>query len=340
MTSHDLPAEGARRAEPCALPHRRALMRCLGAALLAPLAPRGWAAPERAVTLVVPFPAGGPSDVIGRAMGRGLATRLGQPVVIDNRTGAGGMVGAALVKAAAPDGGMLLLASNSHVINQTLNPRQTYHALNDFTPIAMVSSGPLVLVVNPDRVKARSFPAFLDELARAPGRFSYGSGGNGTLTHLAPELMKLQRGITAVHVPYRGSAQAMQDVMGGQVDFVMDVTGSALPHVRSGRVLALAVSGSSPVAELPGVPTMGATLPGFDVVSWQAVLGPARMSDAELRRLREAVVASRDASDFAAVIGPLGMSASTVPAGSTQAFLSSELTRWGDVVHKAKITLD
>jgi tripartite-type tricarboxylate transporter receptor subunit TctC len=267
--------------------------------------------PKKPVRIVVGYPAGSGNDLIARAVGNRLSEMWKQPVIVENKAGASGVIGADTVARAAPDGYTLLLTGSSHLIQAAVARKGPYKALEDFTPISMVGTGPLVLEVNND-VAAKTVPELI-KLAKAQ-RLTFGSAGTGTSPHIAGELFARTAGIKMTHVPYKGSAPAQVDLIGGQVNMVFQVIQVALPHIRAGQVRALAVTGKTRSPDLPNVPTMAeAGLPAAGLEIWWGFLGPAGMPAELVRSLNQAV---REAVANSEVQQKL-VSAGLVPGSST-----------------------
>lgn len=240
--------------------------------------------PNRPVRLVVAYPPGGPLDTMARMLADKLGQSLGKPVVVDNRSGAGGVIGSDLVAKAAADGYTLLFGSTPLSIQETLTPKLPYSALRDFTPIAKMGDGPQVLVVG-SAVPARTVAELIAYAKSLDGKMNYASPSSGGSNHLAGELFKLTGGFRATHVPYKGGAPALTDVIGGQVSFMFAAVATAMQHVEAGRLRALGVTSKQRIVTAPQVPTIAETLPGFEVVSWYGVLGPPGMPPAIVSRL-------------------------------------------------------
>lgn len=318
-------------------PRRRAFLAAAGLAGLAPLAGAEQAYPSRPVTIVVGFAAGGIADSLARISAPLLAAQLKQSVIIDNRAGAGGTIAAALVARAPKDGYTLLMASNGHAINATMMKPLPFDAIADFAAVGGVAATPLVAVVRSDS----PYKTFADVIAAAKSKpIPYGSGGAGTLTHLLPELVASNTGANFTHVPYRGTGPAIIDLMGGQIEFVMDLVQTALPQVQSGKLRALAVSSRQRSPQLPDVPTLAETaMPGLDAQGWYGLLAPAGTPVAILDKLNAAL--NKALGDPAVVARMTGLG-STPIAGSRDAFMTllrSEVKRWGDIVIAKKITV-
>ncbi len=281
--------------------HRRSLITWAGAAALSSLAPsaRAQAGPPRgSITLVVPFAAGGATDIVSRLVAQKLAERLGRPVVVENVGGGGGSIGAARVAKAPADGSVLLMGTiATHVINPLSTSPAPYDPQRDFTPISLVAKVPNVLLVGAS-VKAQSVKELIELLKAQPGRFSYGSSGVGTPPHLSGELFKAMTGVEIGHVPYKGGGPAMSDLLGGHIPLLFDVLSGAASHIRSGAVRALAMTLDRRSPSFPDLPTMAeAGLPGYETYTWNAVFGPAALPRPivdSLSRELQAVVALPD----------------------------------------------
>ena len=296
--------------------------------------------PARPVRIVVPYPAGGPVDITARAIGPRLSAAVGQPVVIDNRGGAGSILGSDLVAKSAPDGYTLLLCTTANAINASLIPRLPYDMVKDFAPITMVAIITSVVVVHPS-VAANSVKELIATAKARPGQLSYASTGNGTPTHLAGELFKSMAGVDIVHVPYKGAAPAVVDLISGQVQLSLISAPGVVPHIKAGRLRALAVTNAKRSALLPELPTMSeAALPGFESEGWHGLFAPARTPRAIVDLLyREvaAILRSPETSSYLLQSGaePIGM-----PPGEFAVKLRSEIEKWGKVVKAAGMKVD
>lgn len=318
---------------------RRAAL-ALPALLLPGLAHAQWA-PTRSLRFVVPFAAGGATDIVARVLSDPMGERLGQPVAVDNRTGAGGNVGVENVVRSAPDGLTILMGTTGTLtINPHLYANMGFNPLTDLAPIGLAFATDHVLIVNP-QVPAQTAQEFL-ALARAqPGRLSYGSGGNGSSTHTVVELFKLVAQVQIQHVPYRGSAPALNDTVAGNVQVMLDQIASALPQIQAGRVRALAVTGARRHPALPNVPTVAEIgLAAAEASSWGAVMAPAGTPLAAIERLnatlREAL-ALQPVKDRLTQVGAEPLTSS--PA-ELAAYLRAETEKWGRVVREARITVN
>jgi len=296
--------------------------------------------PTRPIRMVVPYPPGGPTDIVARVVGQKLSERLGQTVVVDNRPGAGGNIGADAVAKAAPDGYTMLVATTAHAINMTLFSKPGYNTRTDFAPVSMLTSGPLVLVTAPS-TPAGSV-AELVAMARAnPGKVTFASSGNGQSTHLAAELFDSMAGVRMTHVPYKGSAPALTDVMAGQATVMFDTMLSAMPFVRDGKLRALAITGATRSPAAPDVPTMAqAGLPGDEATAWNALLVPAGTPAAVQSRLSEALKAVLNQDDVRARFASQGFAATWTSPADTGQFIAREIDKWGKVVKASGATID
>jgi len=293
--------------------------------------------PSKPITLVVGYPPGGSTDLTGRALGLELSQRLGVPVVIENVGGAGGAIGAQKVANAAPDGYTLLVGANNEVaISRLVNPSVRYD-LKDFTPIGLVASQPLVLVASPT-AGVKNANDLLALLKKNPGKFSYGSSGVGTSLHLAGEMVKQQGGVFMTHVPYRGVAPLTNDLLGGNIEFGMFVLSSALPYIRSGKMVALGTTEAKRSAITPDVPALGESpaLKGLDISVWFALLGPARLPEPVQARLKRALAEILQSPDFRK---KMEASSSVVPAVPVDLdrFLVTETAKYQKIVQFANI---
>jgi tripartite-type tricarboxylate transporter receptor subunit TctC len=324
--------------------HRHALWRLLcAAALCALVSVAGHAAadyPDRPLRFIVPFAPGGGNDTVARLVGQRLTAILGQPVVVDNRAGAGGIVGAELAAKAAPDGYTLFLGGvGSHAINPNLHEHLSYDPIRDFAPVSLLASAPMVLVVHPS-VKATSV-AELIALARAnPGKLNYASNGNGSSSHLAAVMFDSMAGVDMVHIPYKGLSPALTDLLAGQVQVMFSSVVAILPHIQAGKLRALAVSGNRRLSLLPDLPTIAeAGVPGYQASSWYGILAPAgtpkdvvaKLNAAILRVLAEPDVKKAFASEGA---DPVGNSPEAFAL-----FIAAEKDRLGTLIRQSKIHL-
>ncbi|UPY36263.1 tripartite tricarboxylate transporter substrate binding protein [Sediminicoccus sp. KRV36] len=310
-------------------------------ALLLPANARAQWAPARPLRFVVPFAAGGATDIVARVLSEPMGERLGQAVAVDNRTGAGGNVGVENVVRSAADGlTMLMGTTGTLTINPHLYANMGFNPLTDLAPIGLAFATDHVLIVNP-QVQAQTAQEFLALVRAQPGRLSYGSGGNGSSTHTVVELFKLVAQVQIQHVPYRGSAPALNDTVAGNVQVMLDQIASALPQIQAGRVRALAVTGARRHPALPDVPTVAEIgLAAAEASSWGAVMAPAGTPPAAIDRinavLREAL-ALQGVKDRLTQVGAEALTSSPAELG---AFLRAETEKWGRVVREARITVN
>lgn len=311
----------------------------LGAAI-APQAARASAYPDRPIRLVVPFPPGGPTDLVSRVIAKKMSDELGQQVLVDNRPGANGNIGNEIVAKSPADGYTVLYNTSSIALSPALYKKLQYDVKRDLLPVAMTANVPLVLEVNA-QVPVNTVPEFIAWVKANPGKFTYGSAGNGNVTHLAAFLVLQANGLNAVHAPYKGSAPALTDLASGQVQFMTDTINSSLPFIRDKRMKALAVTSSTRSAQLPEVPTLAESgMPGFEAGAWQGMMVPARTPPEVVKRLNAAVLKALAASDVRASLALQGAE----PRGSSPEaygkYLTQELDRWQKVVKDSGVTLD
>lgn len=304
----------------------------LGATLAAPALAQA-PAPLR---LVVPSAPGGPADVVARLLAEQL--RIGRPVVVENRTGGGLVAGTEAVARAAPDGNTLLLTTIGHAVSPALGARLPYDSERDFLPVARVANTALVLIVNND-LPATDLASFLALLRARGGNTAYGSAGNGTAIHIAVELLKHQAQVQALHVPYRGTAPAMADLIAGHIQFMMDVVVTGAPHVQRGAVRAIAVTTRERSALLPQVPSFAESgMPDFEAYTWNVILAPARTPATAVAELNLAINAALATPELSGRMGALGFDPvqGSTPEG-TGAFLAAEAAKWGAIIRAAGI---
>ena len=319
---------------------RRSMLQAGAAALALPWSVQAQAFPNRPIRYIVPVAAGGGNDMIARVVTERWGKALGQNFVVENQSGGGGVVATQATMRAAPDGYTLM---QGYVATHGTTPatrRVTYDAVRDFTPIGMIGATPNVLAINAN-VPARNIKEFVDYVKRSPGRLSYGSAGQGSLTHLTMELFKQETGAFMLHIPYRGIAPAINDVLGGQTQAMFPGLAAALPHLRSGRMRALAVTGKKRSAQLPDVPTMEeAGFAGFDAMQWYGSVGPAGMSADVVRRLNETQVAVLRAPDLAEKLS--GEAVEPWPMSPEQfgQYIRAEVDRWTKLAKARSIQLD
>src|SRR5215470_5264244 len=305
---------------------------------ISPAAAEPW--PTHPVRLIVPFPAGGPADTLGRVIADKLAAAWGQPVVVENRGGAGGNLGAEIAARAAPDGYTLLVNPSNHVINASLYAKPPYDPLADFTPLTEMASYMLVLVVHPS-VPAHSLAEFVSYARAQPKGLTVANASTGSPTHLTAALFAQTAGLNFVHVSYRGAAPANADLIGGQVPAMFDNPINALPHVKAGALRALAVTGSARLALIPDVPTVAEEgYPGFESGTWYGLFAPARVPREVAEKIsRDAIAIMRD-PDVQQKLNAQGFDVIASDAGTFAAHLRSELAKWSAVVKAAGLKLE
>ncbi|MEO8347027.1 MAG: tripartite tricarboxylate transporter substrate binding protein [Betaproteobacteria bacterium] len=297
--------------------------------------------PSKPIRIVVPFPAGGTTDVLARAVAQKLNESLGQPAVVDNRPGAGGNIGAELVAKSAPDGYTLLMGTvGTHAINPSLYPRMPYDHVRDFAPVILVAGVPNVLVINPG-LPVNSVQELIAYAKANPGKLNFASSGNGTSIHLSGELFRTMAGVQMTHVPYKGSAPALQDLVGGQVQLMFDNLPSSLALIKAGKLKALAVTSLARAAALPDVPTLAESgLPGFEASSWFGLLAPAGTPPAAIATLNADVakwLASPDARERLLAQGAIAAG------GTPEDFarhIAAETAKWQKVVKESGAKVD
>jgi len=300
--------------------------------------------PQKTVRIIVPFPAGGSADLLPRYAGEKLSQQWGQPVIVDNRPGAAGNIGASAAYQADPDGYTLLSAPPPPlVINRLLYPKLGYDS-TQFVPMTVIAAIPNVLLVNP-KVSAASVGEFIALVKSNPGKLNYASQGNGTTSHLTAELFKSMAGgregpLSIAHVPYKGTAPALTDLLGGQVDLMFDNLGVSLPHVRSGKLKALAVASRGRVASLPGTPALSETLPGFEAVAWFGIVGPPKTSPAIADKVAAGVAQALKSPELLKRLEEMAAEPMGLSPAETAAFMKQETERWGMVIRSAGVKLE
>lgn len=297
--------------------------------------------PNKPLRIVIGFPAGGPLDQHARLLSERLQAQLGQPVVVDYKSGAGGTVGAQEVMKAPADGHTLLLANTGVlVINPAVYAKLPYQTLRDFVPVARTAMQPLVLLVNPS-LPVRQLPEFIQYVRARPGQINYGSAGNGGISHLVPEMLKTATGLDMAHVPYRGSAPAFTDLMAGQVQFMAESVPQAAQYHKQGRVRALAVTSATRSPALPDIPTaIEAGLPGFEVVGFYGFLAPAGTPREVVRQLSDAFQAVLSQAELRRQMSAQGADPAFLGAEDFSRFLQAQLPRWAEAVKASGTRLD
>jgi tripartite-type tricarboxylate transporter receptor subunit TctC len=297
--------------------------------------------PVKPVKTIVPFPAGGTTDILGRIVAQKLSERLGQQFIIDNRGGAGGNIGADAVAKSAPDGYTLLVGTvGTNAINASLYAKMPYDTARDFAPVGLIAAVPNVLVVHP-AVPAKSVKELIDLLKSKPGEFNFASSGNGTSIHLSGELFKTMTGVSMNHIPYKGSAPALTDLIGGQVQLMFDNLPSSIPHIKAGRLRALAVTSAKRSAALPDIPTIAeAAVPGFDASSWFALFAPAGTPKEIVMKLNSELNAILQLADVREKFAAQGAEPTEFNPEQFTAFTQGEQAKWARVVRESGAKVD
>jgi tripartite-type tricarboxylate transporter receptor subunit TctC len=311
---------------------------CLGLAMAAAALPAlAQEYPTRPIRVIVPFSPGGATDILARVVSQSMSKRLGQPMVIENRAGAGGNLGSDACAKAAPDGYTLCVSTiSAHAINASVYPNMPYDNLKDFWDITLLAKQPNLLVVSPD-VPARNLKDMVALLKNKPGEYTYGSSGVGTSQHLGMELLLQTIGSNAVHVPYRGSSQSLNDLMAGQIQMILDNFSSAWPVAQDGRIRALGVGSLERNPAAPDLPAIAEILPGFESVSWTGLFAPVGVARPVVDRLNKEARTALTDPDVLARFRELGLQAAGNSPEEFHAFVAAETKRWGDVARRANI---
>jgi tripartite-type tricarboxylate transporter receptor subunit TctC len=306
------------------------IVAALGLAAAAPARAQDY--PNKPVRIIVPFAPGGSADVFGRYVAQRLQESLGQSVVIDNRPGGGSVIGTDAVAKAAPDGYTLLLMSNTHTVNESLIPTKPFVLMRDFVPIAPISESDLVLVARAN-LPANTLGELIKAAKAKPGGMSYASSGPGTPYHMAGELFKAMAGISVVHIPYRGSAGARTDVLGGQLEMMFDAIPTMTEHIKGGKVKALATTGSKRSAILPDVPTMAeAGVPGYEATLWLGLMAPKGTPAAVVNRLNAEVAKITSSADTRRAWAAQGTVAMTMGVDEFTRYMNDDIAKWARIV--------
>jgi tripartite-type tricarboxylate transporter receptor subunit TctC len=296
--------------------------------------------PAKPIRLIVPFPAGGATDILARTLSQKLGDKLGQPVVIDNRPGAGGTIGSDAVAKSAPDGYTLLLATSStHSIGPAINPKIPYDAFADFTPLGYVANSPNLVLV-PNSSPANTIREFIEFAKRNPGKLNYASSGNGTIVHLTTELFKAMSGAYMVHIPYRGTALAVPDLVSGKVDVMFDSLVTGLPHVKDGKLRALAVTSAARTQLVPDLPAVAEVLPGFESTTWFGLYGPKGVSTEVVSRINEALNAVLADPEVKERFARLGAEPTGGSAARFAQIVRADHDKWKAIIAQRKIIAD
>ena len=320
------------------VPRRKFLHVAAGAAAFPAISSMTWAQtyPSRSVRLIVPFPPGGPNDVFARLIGQWLHERLGQPIIIDNRPGAGGNIGTEVVVKAAPDGYTLLLINSNHTVNATLYDKLNYNFIRDIAPVAAIIQLPLVLVLNP-LLPAKTLLEFTAHAKADPGKLNYASVGNGSTPHVAGELFKMMTGIDMVHVPYRGAVQALTDLISGQVQAMFIVPGVVTEHIKAGKLRAVAVTAATRSDMLPDLPTMNSIVTGYDATTWFGIGAPKDMPSEIVDKLNKEINVALANPKINAQLTDLGGTSLTLSPAEFGKLIADDTEKWAKVIRAANI---
>ena len=320
------------------VPRRKFLHVAAGAAAFPAISSRTWAQtyPSHSVRLIVPFPPGGPNDVFARLIGQWLHERLGQPIIIDNRPGAGGNIGTEVVVKAAPDGYTLLLINSNHTVNATLYDKLNYNFIRDIAPVAAIIQLPLVLVLNP-HLPAKTLLEFTAHAKANPGKLNYASVGNGSTPHVAGELFKMMTGIDMVHVPYRGAVQALTDLISGQVQAMFIVPGVVTEHIKAGKLRAVAVTAATRSDMLPDLPTMNSIVTGYDATTWFGIGAPKDMPSEIVDKLNKEINVALANPKINAQLADLGGTSLTLSPAEFGKLIADDTEKWAKVIRAANI---
>ena len=290
--------------------------------------------PSRPVRVLIPFTPGSAADIIARAMEPALRQRLGQPLVIDNRGGAGGNIAAELTAKANPDGHTVMMATiGTHAINHSLYSKLNFHPQRDFTPVGLVAESPNALVINP-KVQANSIQDLIALAKSKPGQLNYGSSGSGTTVHLSAELFSVMTGIRMIHVPHKGAAEALSSLLGGQTDLMFASLSSSIPLIKAGRLRAFAVTGAQRSPSIPELPTVAeaANLPGYAASAWFGIVGPARMPGGAVATLNKAALSALEDAEVRKRLFNAGVEIRVSSPQEFARYIETEMQKWAKVV--------
>ena len=296
---------------------------------------------QRPMRAILPVSAGSGVDAIVRAAAPSISQALGQPLVIENLPGAGGISGTSAIVKAAPDGTTIGIVSNNHVTNPAVYSNLPYDSLNDITPIAVIGATPFVLVVNPQKLPAKTLPELLALLKAKPGVYNYASSGNGTIIHFAGAMFVDMAGVDVKHIPYKGVGPMVQDLLAGNVDLGVVALPAAQGHIKSGKLVAIGITGAARTAAAPDIPTIAEQgLPGYDVSGWFAVVGPAKLPAPEVRRIHDAFVAAFATPETKEAMAKQGNDIRVTTPEEAIAFFRSETERYSKLARKVGMHID
>jgi tripartite-type tricarboxylate transporter receptor subunit TctC len=324
---------------------RRTLTSLAALAVALPTLLQSWSAqaqtyPTKPIRLIVPFPAGGATDILARALSNKLGEKLSQSIVVENRPGAGGTIGSDAAAKAAADGYTLLLATSStHSIGPAINPKIPYNAFEDFTPLGYVASSPNLVLV-PNSSPAKTVREFIDYAKKNPGKLNYASSGNGTIVHLTTEVFKAMSDTYILHIPYRGTALAIPDLVSGKVDVLFDSLVTGLPHVKDGKLRALAVTSSARTPLAPDLPAVSEVLPGFESTTWFGLYGPKGLPADVVQRINTAMNAALADPEVKERFARLGAEPTGGTAQRFAQIARADYDKWKTIIAQRKITAD
>ena len=296
--------------------------------------------PNKPITFVVPFPAGGGTDAFARPLATQLTKQLGKQIIIDNRGGAGGTLGASIAAKAAPDGYSFFVGAAHHAIAPAMYPNLDYDIEKSFIPVAMIANPPQVIVVNPKNVQVKDLKEFIALLKKNPGKFNYASAGNGSTHHLAGEQFKMLTKTFITHIPYRGAGPAMTDLLGGQVDMMFATAAAVAPHIASGKLRALAVTSAERSSAMKSIPAIAETVKGYSVESWYGLFAPAGTPADVIAKLNAAAKQSTQTVEFRRKLEPEGLAVSTGTPQELDTYVKREEARWRKIVKENNIKPD
>jgi len=297
--------------------------------------------PERTISWVVPFPPGGAMDAIARVLGENMSKELGQSIVIENKPGAGGNIGATYVSRAKADGYTIMIAANGMAVNPFLYSRLNYDPVKDFAPISLLAAVPNILVTQADREDVNSLEDVIRQVEEKPGDFTYASAGVGTSIHLAGALFTYTGKLDMLHVPYKGSGPAVADLMGGQVDYMFDSITSAKPHIESGKLKALAVTTATRSSTMPDLPTVAESgMPGYELTPWFATFAPAGTPAGIVEKLNAAMLKAMDTDRVKEIFATIGAEHIGSSPEELASYLADETSKWSKIIEETGISVD
>ncbi len=295
--------------------------------------------PERPITWIVPFPPGGAMDVIARTLGESMSRELGQPIVVENKPGAGGNIGAAQVANAKPDGYTIMIVANGMAVNPSLYKKLSYDPIADFEPISLLADVPNILVTQASRKDVNSVQDVIAQVKADPGKYTYASAGVGTSIHLAGALFTYLGKLDMLHVPYKGSGPAVSDLLGGQVDYMFDSITSSKPHINSGKLKALAITTSKRSSSLPDVPTVAESgLKGYELRPWFAAFAPAGTSPLVIQTLNKAMLNAMESDKVKATFATIGAEKVGSTPQALKSYLAEETEKWKKIISETGIS--